>query len=795
MINHNDADLIADGDILSDKEPGKFKKPIELMADSTVGERIPIGELEPVFRKAVHSGVEGWHPKFGKCLAIDEAVIVLPVHTKRQSSLIRDKETTDAPPLIIQAQTEYMGTGIVLATRLTENDPIPTAFCTVPSPFFEALGSPIITILYHERKKVIGAFRYDLSREQRLAQTLQELRDLLQKHSAGERTPGYFPLVANIPEAFFAYSIGSYASSINHNLSPTERLSFSWAESLNQLFEDVNILAPENPWEESIKNALKHYTAEMPRTVVLILDALLESYASGGIGNYSRIKEVITLDSVPEIARFISRVTLSKDKKTPLVKTSYAVDDALRLFLWNPEQTRCGLQLPWLTAEGKLEYLDLEPDTMQNPSIYWNVILSLTGLGPLFELGRMVRANDTPMDVRNTKWITGDFPAENYPRVENIEEARLDTKRFLEEAATAKQWTIPPGAIVQGPFGLFSTIELLETPNAIYGTLRDHDGAFHPFFVSPERGEIEIRCFPTNSLPGSEDPPVKGFSSFSEFYKNTNAALALLIAAIVRDFWVVEHRERVFRTKAVKAQRKPSKRRDELRVVYLPRVRYSGVQVPTPSEPSTGESLRTAHKVRPHLRRAESASLAQSALARRYGFVLPSRYTFVRPHWRGHRRRQVVYRSRSALNALYIKIQTGGRHRARPLWFQFELDVRDVLESLGFETEHTAAARTGDDGVDVFASRKRRGDVEHWLVQCKCWADGNRVGKGVVRELIGSIASQEGDVSTRGMIVTTSSLTLGARKLAKKHSIEWIEGEKFQSLISKSNDSKRNSTQ
>ncbi|MFA9210494.1 MAG: restriction endonuclease, partial [Moraxellaceae bacterium] len=52
---------------------------------------------------------------------------------------------------------------------------------------------------------------------------------------------------------------------------------------------------------------------------------------------------------------------------------------------------------------------------------------------------------------------------------------------------------------------------------------------------------------------------------------------------------------------------------------------------------------------------------------------------------------------------------------ARDAWFQFERDVQRVMEHLGFKVEHVAAARRGDRGVDVFATKGVDLDEVAWV--------------------------------------------------------------------------------
>ena len=131
------------------------------------------------------------------------------------------------------------------------------------------------------------------------------------------------------------------------------------------------------------------------------------------------------------------------------------------------------------------------------------------------------------------------------------------------------------------------------------------------------------------------------------------AALKLLFSAIVRDFHVVETRQRAFEVTQEKRLPIPRFQHDGPITVYLPRVRYISSPDVSRCRNKLGHQERRAHLVHDHLGKANSASAHQLILASRYGFDVPKGYTFVRAHDRGGKKRDIIYRSRSALNCLY----------------------------------------------------------------------------------------------------------------------------------------------
>jgi hypothetical protein len=263
------------------------------------------------------------------------------------------------------------------------------------------------------------------------------------------------------------------------------------------------------------------------------------------------------------------------------------------------------------------------------------------------------------------------------------------------------------------------------------------------------------------------------------------------MAALVRDFWVAEERRKIFDVRVHRKGSDGSPHKTGRRFIYLPRIRYvsSGLRFDRLSERLEHER-RARHFVRPFLRKAENPSPVQIELARRECVRVPQGFTYVRGHFRGGSESQSVYRSRSAVRLLYDVTEPPLPTSGQPIatdWFAFERAVSALLEEhLGFDIVHKAVRGKGDDGIDILAQKSAHGTAELWLVQCKFYAVDNTVGPAIVRELIGSMADTRQDaVSTvRGMVVTTSSFSGEALRLAVKHGIQTIDGEEIRTICS-----------
>ena len=96
-------------------------------------------------------------------------------------------------------------------------------------------------------------------------------------------------------------------------------------------------------------------------------------------------------------------------------------------------------------------------------------------------------------------------------------------------------------------------------------------------------------------------------------------------------------------------------------------------------------------------------------------------------------------------------------------WF-FERVIVDLLVGMGYGGNHEAAAqrlgRSGDGGVDGVIDEDRLG-LDRIYVQAKRYAPGNSVQRAEIQAFVGSLV---GFGATKGVFVTTSSYTSGARE-------------------------------
>jgi hypothetical protein len=131
-----------------------------------------------------------------------------------------------------------------------------------------------------------------------------------------------------------------------------------------------------------------------------------------------------------------------------------------------------------------------------------------------------------------------------------------------------------------------------------------------------------------------------------------------LVGAIARDMFVCEERHKFYKIKGKEEEPKSRKKKKEkeTKVRWLPRFRiiYEGLSEIDQSELEERVFSVSPHYVSGHIRRVQNPSSGQLELAKQYGVIVPTGYTFVRPHERvGHDVHRTLYKSRSALQTLY----------------------------------------------------------------------------------------------------------------------------------------------
>jgi restriction system protein len=94
---------------------------------------------------------------------------------------------------------------------------------------------------------------------------------------------------------------------------------------------------------------------------------------------------------------------------------------------------------------------------------------------------------------------------------------------------------------------------------------------------------------------------------------------------------------------------------------------------------------------------------------------------------------------------------------------RFEELVAELFRDKGYDVELTPPSKDG--GIDIIAVSRSDVGSAMTLIECKRYAESNRVGVDIVRGLYGVVEEQK---ASRGQIVTTSYFTKGAKAFRDK---------------------------
>jgi Restriction endonuclease len=246
--------------------------------------------------------------------------------------------------------------------------------------------------------------------------------------------------------------------------------------------------------------------------------------------------------------------------------------------------------------------------------------------------------------------------------------------------------------------------------------------------------------------------------------------LVAMAAAALREFWVVEDRDRVLGPPRITRTRRS--RHLERRVVYLPRIRYIGGQnLVEKAERVAHMKARAAHWRSEHYRKlpvGQRPTVRQIALAEAFKRSPPDGCTWVRGASVAGVETERVYRSRSLAVVLFDIVPSKAKALSGLSWFEFEQHCTRWLRSRGFDE----VARTSiDNGVDITAFGRESRPL-NWAIQCKHWT--RKVGPDVVRELEGARVLRKAD---RAMLIVSSAFTPAAVETASQLKIDLIDGD------------------
>jgi len=339
-------------------------------------------------------------------------------------------------------------------------------------------------------------------------------------------------------------------------------------------------------------------------------------------------------------------------------------------------------------------------------------------------------------------------------------------KLLLQEADLLRTGSIPPCAYVEINFPPFVALVFEE---------------FGPYFIMVEALDATSRSLPLCLFPSMQSwsGPNAGAGPSGDIasFENVVEILAAMAAAAVRDFWIVEDRERVLGPPRV--GRIAGSKSTSRKVIYLPRIRYTAKRnIENSLEKNSDIKTRAAHWRSAHFRKlplGQKPTKKQLVIARSFGQQPPQGQTWVRGTSVLGLEVEQIYRSRSISKLLFDVVPSKGQALSELSWFGFEKFCASWLRERGFDEVSRAVV---DRGVDITALKDHSGVTEEWVIQCKHWKD--KVGPHVVRELEGAKKLRSAD---HAILITSSAFTVEAINTAKELKIELVDGDQLQKLI------------
>jgi Restriction endonuclease len=511
-----------------------------------------------------------------------------------------------------------------------------------------------------------------------------------------------------------------------------------------------------------------------------LLRATISTLSKNDLSANSKIQEVIARYKTYPISqvlldafRFEDEQKLTDQVAEKALRSAWAVAHCL----WCLQEIDAQLsdwgrlQISWDTSGKKSRPIEIDPYNFpiehdKDAASYWECKV------PYILAHRDALLSPSDLQIDPDSYVGGFL---NWQVDLDEDDAEETIKQLLNEAAALRESTIPPNAFVEVSCGPFVGVEVTEIGGDVFFIWWTANNRYWSMSV-----DVDKQSFDQTEVI-TRDPQ-------NPFNRKSQLAIQLLMSAIIRDFWVVTERQKLFGIKVSRAVRKGSGGNPS-RVVYLPRVRYLGSKIDL-SRLNLGLSYkqRSQHHVKAHFRKAKPSKL-QLEIAKRENKVVPEGHTYVQAHYRGveGNEGQTVYRSRSAMALLYeAQPDPIVTNLTSTNWFGFERAVSVLLEkNYNFTIVHRAVRGKTDYGIDILATKTTGTQIETWVVQCKCYKPSNLVNPSHMRELIGSIADLQsnGVTPVRGMMVTTGRISGDALSLALKHGIQCVAGDDLNLIL------------
>jgi hypothetical protein len=261
----------------------------------------------------------------------------------------------------------------------------------------------------------------------------------------------------------------------------------------------------------------------------------------------------------------------------------FLLRQVLQLCLLSPQTTRSGTRRPWLDGRSNSESMAVrywENDLSAGPERADLVWMAMLDEREWIDAGYILDGGDCPMGTRRLGEACKMLKLHG-----SIEDGQAILHETIAEANEARQWSVPWGARVEVGLGELRYVDIYELEGEFMCYFRDQADRYAMVAVGLGASPA---CAPPRIL--SKDKETGEFTECPE----SALALALIAAAIVRDFVVVENRESQFLARVGTRRVRGT---SEKIVVYLPRTRYQRAEVGSRDTAEHDYSTRAPHAV------------------------------------------------------------------------------------------------------------------------------------------------------------------------------------------------------
>ncbi len=425
-----------------------------------------------------------------------------------------------------------------------------------------------------------------------------------------------------------------------------------------------------------------------------------------------------------------------------------------------------GLRLP----SGKR----LHPRDADQVFCTWNNLFDLLDLPLIYEIEASPSVDDATL--RAESHLYEDLGCDEKETLKRV------TLRLFEEARSLRESYIPTNAVVDlriPPFNYCRPFELSH-------------GCVEIFWFTSQGAHVRVGITP-------DEYHWRSSPAAPASIKNVLFAASI---ALLRDFWVVEHREKVLGPPRLWKGGPANRGGDGGRgadgsgklVTYLPRLKYDFKNLQT-AERLLNQALDHAsraslnHFRRPHfstLPVGRRSSAMAEAKCHAHGWILPPGKTFVEGHeFRTGAGEIRLYRSRSASQILFVAQPT------KPMQALREYDhnqlcerLRRIYTSREWEMLAYSPGPTADGGIDLLLAREAGDGLERLAIQVTT----SIARPNLVRACLAVFTIRE---ATFALIVTSNRPTKDAEALAAKHGIVLAYGPELYHLLERDTEVKQ----